>query len=327
MKLFIYCFREFDEKQFFDELQEKYDFTYEATSEYPNMENARLAEGFDAISTTVTDLNGRLLERFASLGVRCVSSRSIGVDHIDLKAAERLGLRVFHVSYGPESVADYAVMMLLMSMRNMRQIMDRASVQDFSLKGKLGRDIGESTVGVMGTGRIGSTVIRHLKPFGCRILACDSRVNPALSGLCEYVTAEELYRESDAITLHIPAAAENFHLIDRTVFRQLKPGCILVNTARGTLVDTEAMIEALEQGILGGAALDVIEEENGLYYLNRVGDCIVNRQMAQLRMFPNVILTPHTAFYTEKTVREMAENTVKCMFDLKNGISNPLIVI
>lgn len=327
MKLFLYCFRAFDEKQYFDALQEKFDFTYGASAEYPNLDNAALAAGYDAICTTVTEINEKLLECFSKLGVRFIISRSIGIDHIDLKAAKRLGLRVSHVSYGPETVADYTIMLMMMGLRRMRQVMERAAVQDYTLKGKLGRDICECTIGVIGTGQIGRTVIRHLKPFGCRLLAYDLYEDPQTAGICQYTDLETIYRECDVITLHMPANSSNYHMLDRHAFEQMKTDCLLVNTARGTLVDTDALITALESGRLSGAALDVIEDENGLYYMNRVGDCIANRQMAQLRAMPNVILTPHTAFYTDRVVRSMAEQTVRGMFDMEHGVENPLIVL
>jgi D-lactate dehydrogenase len=327
MKLFIYCFREFDEKVHFEALKAAYDFTYAATKAYPHLTNAALAEGFEAISATPARLDAELLKRFYALGVRYILSRAIGVDHIDLKAAKELGLRVARVSYEPQTVANYAIMLIMMSLRKMRQILDRAAVQDFTLQGKLGRDISSCTIGVIGTGRIGTTVIRHLQPFGCRILAYDICQNAELSGLCQYAPLETLYQECDVITLHIPSNEASYHLINASAFAQMKPGMVLVNTARGTLIDTEALIAALESGKLAGAALDVLEDENGLYYHNRMGDCIPNRQLAQLRAFPNVILSPHTAFYTNEVVYSMAEKTVKGLFDMAAGNDNPLIVI
>jgi D-lactate dehydrogenase len=129
------------------------------------------------------------------------------------------------------------------------------------------------------------------------------------------------------ITLHAPATDENYHLLNQQAFSKMKQGVIIVNTSRGTLIDTDALIKSLEIGHTGGAALDVLEDEKGLYYINRVGDCIDNRQMAILRSFPNVLLTPHTAFYTEQTVRSMAENTVQCLFDMENNVENSLIIV
>ncbi len=327
MKLFIYCFRDFDEKVHFDALQKDYDFTYATTSAYPDLKNAALAEGFDAISTTPSRLDKELLKRFHALGVRYVLNRSIGVDHVDLGAARALGMRVAQVSYEPHTVANYAIMLMMMCLRNMRQILEQAALQNFTLKGKVGRDISSCTIGVIGTGKIGATVVRHLQSFGCRVLAYDCYRNPDLSGLCEYADLETLYRECDVLTLHIPSDDTNYHLLDAQAFDRMRPGVVLVNTARGPLIDTDALIAALERGKVGGAALDVLEDENGLYYHNRMGDCIANRQMAQLKAFPNVILSPHTAFYTSEVVRSMAEKTIKNLQDMLAGNDNPLIIV
>jgi len=327
MKLFLYSFRSFDETEFFDQLREEFDYSYGGCSDYPTLNNAHLAQGYDAVSITPGQFDAPLLERFSALGVRYILTRSIGYDHIDLEAARALDMRVSCVTYPPETVANYAVTLLLMSLRSLRQIMDRANIQDYSLKGKIGRDIDECTVGVIGTGRIGKTVIQRLHAFGCRLLAYDIHPDHALSGLCEFVPLDTLFRESDAITLHAPATEENVHMLNHRTFSLMKEGAVVVNTARGTLIDTAALISALEQGRLCGAALDVLEDENGLYYHNRVGDCIPNPQMAQLRAFPNVILTPHTAFYTRKVVRSMAFHTVQCLFDMAENRSNPLIIV
>ena len=327
MKLFLYCFRDFDEKTHFDTLQHTYDFTYAATSDYPNLDNALLAEGYDAVSTTPTRLDKELLERFHSLGVRYILSRSIGVDHVDLSVAQQLGMRVGKVSYEPHTVANYAIMMMMMCLRNMRQITEQAALQNFTLKGKVGRDISSCTIGVIGTGQIGATVIRHLQSFGCRILAFDCYQNPMLGECCEYVELDDLYRESDVITLHIPSDAANYHMLNTRAFLLMKEKVVIINTARGPLIDTDALIAFLESGKVSGAALDVLEDENGLYYHNRMGECIANRQMAQLKACPNVILSPHTAFYSNEVVRSMAEHTINNLFDMAAGKDNPLIVV
>lgn len=327
LKLFLYCFRTFDEKECFEELCKSHDFTYGYTQDYPTKDNVNLAKGYDGISITPTVLSGELLEKFHSFGVRYILTRSIGYDHIDMKKAKELRMRVSHVNYRPEAVADYAVMLTMMSLRKMRLIMEQASVQDFSLCGKIGRNIGDCTIGVVGTGQIGRTVIRHLSVFGCRILAYDPYVNTEITSLCEYVPLQQLYKECDAITLHVPATDANYHLLNQAAFYSMKSEAIIINTARGTLIDTDALIEALENGQVGGAALDVLEDEKGLYYLNRVGDCITNGQLAILRSFPNVILTPHTAFYTENVVKGMAESTIKCLFDMADNRENPLIIL
>lgn len=326
MKLFVYCFRDFDEKKHFDTLQDRFDLSYAATAEYPNNDNASLAKGFEAISITVVSMDRQLLERFHALGVRYILSRTIGVDHIDLEAAKELGLRVAHVTYEPSAVANYTIMLMMMGLRKMMYIQQSMAMQDFSLRGKCGRDIGSCTVGIIGAGRIGSTVIRHLVPFGCRILLRTSHPKPELEDLCKYADLETLYRECDVISLHIPADESTFHLLNEAAFAAMKPGMMIVNTARGTLIDTHALIAALTEGKLAGAALDVLEDESGLYYHNRVGECIGYEHFAQLKSFPNVILSPHTAFYTDEVVFTMAEKAVQCLADMKEGVENPLVI-
>ena len=327
MKIFAYCLREFDEKPMFDQLAGEFHAQYGYSTEYPIPDNVALAQGYDAVSCTPCNMGADMLQRFYDVGVRYVATRSIGFDHIDLEKARQLGMGVCHVSYEPETVADYAIMLMLMCCRNMPHIMNRSLVQDYSLRGKMGKDISDCTVGVIGAGQIGGTVIRHLSGFGCKMLSYDLYRNPRLEGLTEYVSLEELYAQSDIITLHAPATAENYHLIDAQALSQMRDGVILVNTARGTLVDTEALIQGLESGRVGHAALDVLEDEAGLYYANRMGDVIANRQMAVLRSFPNVILSPHTAFYTERVVWNMAYKTFKGVQDMMGHVENPLVIL
>ncbi len=327
MKIFAYCLREFDEKPMFDRLAGAFNAQYGYNTEYPVSDNVELARGYDAVSCTPCNMGADMLQRFYDVGVRYVATRSIGFDHIDLDKARQLGMGVCHVSYEPETVADYAIMLMLMCCRNMPHIMNRSLVQDYSLKGKMGRDISDCTVGIIGAGQIGSTVIRHLSGFGCKMLAYDLHRNPRLEGLAEYVSLEDLYARSDILTLHAPATTENYHLIDAHALSKMRDGVILINTARGTLVDTKALIQGLESGKIGHAALDVLEDEAGLYYANRMGDVIVNHQMAILRSFPNVILSPHTAFYTERVVWNMAYKTFKGVQDMMEHVENPLIIL
>ena len=231
--------------------------------------------------------------------------RSIGYDHVDLHKAKELGMKVSNVSYPPSGVANYAIMLMLMLQRRITQILARADLQDYSLKGKIGRDMSFSSVGVIGTGRIGRTVIEHLSGFGCKIYCYDPYQNEEVKKYAEYVSLDELYAKSEVITLHTNATEENHHLLNAEAFAKMKDGVLIVNTARGKLIDTDALVEALESGKVGGAALDVLEKEDGLYYYNRIGDVIANRDMALLRSFPNVIMSPHTAFYTQQAISHM----------------------
>lgn len=327
MKIFAYAMREFDEKDFFEKYSKELGCEYGYTTEYPSPENVELARGYDAISATPCNLDADMLDRFYAVGVRYVATRSIGVDHIDLEHAKKLGMGVCHVSYAPETVADYSIMLMLMCCRNICHILERSKVQDYTLKGKMGRDISDCTVGVIGAGQIGRTVIKHLSNFGCRILAYDLYPNEETSKIAEYVSLDELYAQADIITLHAPATAENYHLLNGEAFAKMKDDVIIINTARGTLIDAAALIEAIESGKISHAALDVLEQENGLYYANRMGEPITNRDLAILRSFPNVILSPHTAFYTEKVVSDMAYKCMKGVLDMMNHVENPLIIV
>lgn len=327
MKIFAYAMREFDEKDFFEKYSKELDCEYGYTTDYPNPENVELARGYDAISATPCNLDADMLDRFYAVGVRYVATRSIGVDHIDLDHAQKLGMGVCHVSYAPETVADYSIMLMLMCCRNICHILERSKVQDYTLKGKMGRDISDCTVGIIGTGQIGRTVIKHLSAFGCRILANDLYPNEDTAQIAQYVSLDELYAKADIITLHAPATAENYHLLNAEAFAKMKDDVIIINTARGTLIDTAALINAVESGKISHAALDVLEQENGLYYANRMGEPINNRDLAILRSFPNVILSPHTAFYTEKVVSDMAYKCMKGVLDMINHAENPLIIV
>lgn len=305
MKIFFYFLREFDELDYAKEFSSRLGVEFGYTTVYPDRENYRLAEGYEAVSVTPCDMGADMLERFASVGVKYILCRSIGYDHVDLHKAKELGMRVSNVSYPPSGVANYAIMLMLMLQRNIVSILKRADIQDYTLKGKIGNDMSFDTVGVIGTGRIGRTVIEHLAGFGCRILCYDPYQNDEVKRYASYVPLDQLYAESDVITLHTNATEENYHLLNADAFAKMKDGVRIVNTARGKLIDTDALVEALENGKVGGAALDVLEKEDGLYYYNRIGDVIANRDMALLRSFPNVIVAPHTAFYTKQAVSHM----------------------
>ncbi len=323
MKILVYSFRAFDEKEYFDSLCAKEGFEYATCEDYPSLENAHLARGCDAISIIVTDMNDALLTELAAQGVRYILTRSIGTEHIDMHAARRLGLRVASVVYSPESVANYAIMLMLMCCRKFPYVLERARLQDYSLPGKRGRELSRMTVGVIGTGRIGQTVLRHLSGFGCRLLGYDRYPSEEASQLCEMTDLETIYRECDVITLHCPATKDNHHMINAETLSMMKPGVILINTARGGLIDTMALVDALESGHVGAAGLDVIENEYGLYYINHMGEAMNNRELALLNAFPNVIVAPHAAFYTDVSVYDMAACTVEACAAFERGQPYP----
>ena len=270
-KVFFYTLRPYDELGIAQRLAPQLDVEFGSTQEYPTLENAELAKGYDAVSVTPCDMSTPMVKRFHELGVKSICCRSIGYDHVDRETARELGMKVANVDYPPNGVANFAIMLMLMSLRKAGHILKRGEAQDYSLQGKIGRDISTCTVGVIGTGRIGRTVLQHLSGFGCRLLAYDLYPNDEVKKIAEYVPLETLLAESDVITLHTNATEENHHLIDTKAIERMKPGVTIINTARGKLIDSDALIAGLESGKIGAAGLDVLENENGLYYYNRMG--------------------------------------------------------
>lgn len=326
MKILAYSHRK-DETEFFKEFSKKYNVEVVLTEKEPSMESAELAKGFDCISIITTIINAELVEKFNELGVKFISTRTIGYDHIDLQQAKNLGVHVGNATYSPNSVADYTIMMMLMATRKMKLIMERSNTQDYSLIGVQGKELPNLTVGVIGTGKIGRTVIKHLSGFGCEILAHDIYEQEEVKKYGIYVDLQYLFKNSDIITLHMPATDDNYHMINKESLSKMKDGVFIINTARGSLINTDDFIEAIENEKVGGAALDVIEHEAGLYYNDLKGQILSNKDLAILKSFHNVIVTPHTAFYTNQAVSDMVENSIKSCILFEENKDNPWQVI
>lgn len=218
MKILAYSHRR-DETQYFKEFSKKYNVEVVLCNEEPNLETAPLAKGFDCISIITRNINSELVEKFHELGVKFISTRTIGYDHIDLKKAKELGVRVGNVTYSTNSVADYTIMLILMAIRKVKLIMERSNVQDFSLRGIQGKELPNLTIGVIGTGKIGRTVISHLSGFGCKILAHDIYINDEVKSNAKYVDLDNLFKYSDIITLHMPATDDNYHMINKKAIK------------------------------------------------------------------------------------------------------------
>ncbi|PLS31549.1 lactate dehydrogenase [Bifidobacterium margollesii] len=301
-----------DERQSFDDEARRLGVEVALHEEKLEPGNATMAEGFDGVSTLgLSRLDSSLLETLARQGVKVVATRTVGYNHIDLDAAKRLGIAVLNADYAPNGVAEYAVMFMLMVLRNYKPSLWRGQVYDFSLKGLRGRELRNLTVGVMGTGRIGATVIRCLTGFGCRILAYDPHPNDAVANHAEYVDLETLYRSSDIITLHMPLLPSTEHIINRDTIARMKDGVVLINCARGGLMDLEALIDNIESEKIGGLGLDTVETEEDLIHRDRRTDILTNRGVAYLRQFPNVVMTQHMAFYTDAAVHSMVNCSVE----------------
>jgi D-specific alpha-keto acid dehydrogenase len=257
-----------------------------------------------------TRITTSALFALSQAGVTYISTRSIGCNHINVSYAKSVGITVENVAYSPDSVADYALMLMLMAVRNAKSMVRRVDIHDYRLPEARGKELRDLTIGVIGTGRIGVAVMNRLQGFGARILAYDSR--PAAG--VDYVSLEELLTLSDIVTLHTPLNAGTRHLLDRQSIERMKPGAFVINTGRGPLLDTEALISALESGRLGGAALDVLEGEEGIFYVDCRNKPVDNKLLLRLQELPNVIISPHAAYYTDHALSDMVENSIiKCL--------------
>lgn len=296
-----------DEAVLFREMAPSYGVMPTITAEAPSDANVQLADGNRCVSvghkTRITDAT---LRGFSRVGVEYISTRSIGFNHINVEYADTLGITVGNVSYSPDSVADYTLMLMLMAVRNAKSIVRRADAHDYRLSDVCGRELRDLTVGVIGTGRIGAAVMDRLWGFGCRILTHDRRHNDA----ADHVPLDELLRRSDMVTLHTPLNASTHHLLNRQRIERMKPGAFIVNTGRGSLIDTEALVPALESGRLGGAALDVIEGEEGVFYADCRDKVIESKALLRLQEMPNVLISPHTAYYTDHALNDTVENSI-----------------
>ena len=310
MKIMFYALRPFDERAYCDPYSKQYGIDYAYTAEVPTPDNLELAKGCDAVSTNPCLITPEYLEAWAAMGVKFLPCRSIGYDHIPQQKAKELGMRISHSWYPPAGVADYAIMLMLMCNRKVGQILRRADAQDYSLNGKMGRDITRMTVGVIGTGNIGRTVLRHLSGFGCKLLAYDLYPNDEARQYAEYVDRETLFAQCDVITFHVPAVEGTHHIVCKETLEKMKDGVVLVNTSRGSVINTMDLIDALECGKVGAAALDVVENELGIFYGDYKYTVIGHREMSILKDMPNVLMLPHMAFYTENAVSDMVEHSI-----------------
>ena len=273
------------------------------------------ADGAQAICVFVNDiLNREVLERLETSGVRLVALRCAGFNNVDLEAAKKLSITITRVpSYSPHAVAEHAIALILALNRKIHRAYNRVREMNFSLSGLVGFDLFGKTAGVLGTGKIGRIVAEILRGFGMRVLAFDIFPNQewaAQHGI-EYVEARTLARESDLITLHTPLTPETDHMVNKDTLALTKPGLMLINVSRGRLIHTRALIEALKSGHIGGVALDVYEEEEGIFFQDLSGEVLRDDELARLLTFPNVLVTSHQAFLTHEALSEIARTTVE----------------
>ncbi|MEJ5977467.1 2-hydroxyacid dehydrogenase [Novosphingobium sp. PS1R-30] len=284
---------------------------------------AALAAGCDAVCAFVNDsLDAGALAALAGLGVRVIALRCAGFNNVDLAAAERLNLPVVRVpAYSPHAVAEFTVGLLLALDRKIHRAWARTRENNFALEGLVGRNLHGRVAGVVGTGRIGALVACTLRAgFGCEVLASDPVQDPELVAMgVRYVPRDQLLRESEIVTLHCPLTPETHHLIDAGTLAEVRSGLLIVNTSRGGLIDTAALIQALKQGKLGGVALDVYEQEGDLFFRDLSDQIVQDDLFQRLLTFPNVLVTGHQAFLTEEALTAIAETTLTSLDDFAAG--------
>lgn len=319
MKIHAFEVRE-DEKEYFEELSAYTSIELELHAEGLTMDQIQTLEKGSGVSILgMYRYRKPELDLMKKQGVVCLSTRTIGYNHIDVDYARQIGLHVCNARYDPHGVADYTLMMILLCLRNYKQALWRTQVNDFSLPGLIGKELKDLTVGVIGTGQIGGTVIRELSGFGCRILAYDSRENEDSKKHAEYVALETLYRESDVITLHVPLMKETYHMINAGTLSMMKKGVVLINCARGALTDIKTLISGIESEHIGALGLDCMEYEEDIVHKDLRTDILSNRDMAYLRQFKNVIHTQHMAFYTDSAVKNMVHCGVRGLLEMAEG--------
>ncbi|MGW6568328.1 2-hydroxyacid dehydrogenase [Streptomyces sp. NPDC054975] len=285
-------------------------------------DTARIASGYEAVSTSVNaDLGSRVLRTLAAGGTRFVAQRSTGFNNIDLDVAARLGLTIARVSYySPYSVAEFAWTLAMTVNRRIVRASNRTRDFDFRLDGLMGRDLHGRTVGVLGTGKIGEAFTRIAHGFGMNLLGWDLAENPACVELgMKYVEKEQLLAEADLVSLHVPLLPATRHLLDAAALRTMKDDAILVNSSRGGLVDTEALVSELRAGRFTGVGLDVYEAEAGLFFLDRSLEVVEDDTLARLVTFPNVVVTSHQAYYTVDAVGQIIDTTLQNVLDYTEG--------
>ncbi|MGL4819960.1 MAG: NAD(P)-dependent oxidoreductase [Bacilli bacterium] len=310
MKLAIYeCAS--DERAMFGELAEQYPIQTTLTDQPLSADTLHFATNCTSVSISHKGwIDAKLMKKLSDMGVERLVTRSVGFNHIDLNAAQTLGIEVHNVHYSPDSVADYTVMFMLMLTRMMKQAVLSTEKQDFTLQQERTKELRDLTVGVIGSGRIGGLVIARLQAFGSRVITYAKEETNGV----ENVTLERLLAESDIVTLHVPLTSETKHMLNEQTIRNMKRGAWIVNTGRGELIHNEALLEALVDGHIAGAALDVLDGEEAIFYQDFKREKLPNATIQQLCQLPNVIVTPHVAYYTTHALRDIVETTMdKCL--------------
>lgn len=318
MKIAFFSTKPYD-KIWFEPMGKEYGFEIRFFEMSFQEETISLARGFDAICIFVNDyVNARMIDQLHEMKVRAILLRSAGFNHVDVQAAEGKLCILRVPSYSPEAVAEFAIGMILTVNRFTHKAYNRTREFNMSLNGLMGVDLYQKTAGIIGTGKIGQAMIRICRGFGMHVVAYDPYPNKGLS--VEYVSLEKLMAQADLISLHCPLTSETKHIVNRATIDHMKQGVYLVNTSRGALIDTDALIDGLVAGKFGGVGLDVYEEEEGIFYEDKSGEIMQDENLARLMTFPNVLITSHMGFFTKEAMQAIAKVTLENAYAFENGL-------
>jgi D-lactate dehydrogenase len=290
------------------------------------LKTTRLAENCDAVCVFVNDaLTKEVIESLKYLKLKLIVLRCAGFNNVDIESACNNNIIVLRVaSYSPTTVAEHAVALILTLNRKTHKAYNRVREGNFSIERLTGFELFGKTVGVIGTGKIGSVFATIMKGFGCKIVAFDSHPNNSLKDtIVSYYPIDEVFKMSDIISLHCPLTPETNHLINKDSLRLMKKGVMIINTSRGKLIDTEAAIEALKAGHLGYLGIDVYEQEEKLFFKDLSEIIILDDKISRLMTFPNVLITAHQAYFTDIALTQIAQTTIKNLSDFENGFIDP----
>ncbi len=319
MKIALFDAKSYD-KEFFNAANASYGFKIKYFESHLTSDTSSLAQGHKAVCIFVNDkITAEVIDNLCHQGVELIALRCAGYNNVDLKAASQR-IKVVRVpSYSPHAVAEYAVGMMLCLNRQIHRAYWRIRENNFSIAGLLGFDMHGKTVGVIGCGQIGSVIVGVLKGFGMKVLGYDIDKSRVEKSGCFYTDLPTLYKESDIITLHCPLTPENMHMINQDSIAQMKEGVMLINTGRGQLIDTTALIAALKSKKIGAAGLDVYEEESKYFYEDFSVSFIPDDVLARLQTFPNVLITSHQAFFTKEAMHNIAHTTLENIKAYRDG--------
>ena len=321
MKIAFFSTKPYD-KIWFGPMGKEYGFDIRFYEMPFQEETISLARGYDAVCIFVNDhISAHMIGQLYEMKVKAILLRSAGFNHVDVKAAEDKILILRVPSYSPEAVAEFAIGMILTVNRHTHKAYNRTRDFNMSLNGLMGVDLYQKTAGIVGTGKIGQAMIRICNGFGMSVLAYDPYPNPKLDA--EYVSLDELMSSADMISLHCPLTSETRHIVNRQTIENMKQGVYLVNTSRGGLIETDALIDGLVAGKFGGVGLDVYEEEEGIFYEDKSGEIMRDENLARLMTFPNVLITSHMGFFTKEAMQAIATVTLENAYALENGL--PLV--